>query len=190
MQELDLILMSLVIFVPALFALGLVFFPKKSDEAVRWWSLAGTALTLGLSLCAFISFKADSLDIHGADAEAKKQKAQLDYRHRNLEYLKSSNGEVSLDESLSGGRSQKTDQPSKDWVSRHPWIEPFNIHYYVGSDGLSMAMVLLTTVICFLAMIASWGITKFVKGYCMLFLLLETGMLGACGAGRAASTPR
>src|SRR5262249_33856280 len=47
-----------------------------------------------------------------------------------------------------------------------------------GADGISMALVLLTTVICFLAMIASWNITKFVRGYCVLFLLLETGMLG------------
>ena len=43
---------------------------------------------------------------------------------------------------------------------------------------VSMALVLLTTVICFLSMIASWGITKYVRGYCMLFLILETGILG------------
>ena len=41
-----------------------------------------------------------------------------------------------------------------------------------------MPLVLLTTVLCFLAMIASWKIDKFVRGYCMLFLILETGMLG------------
>ncbi len=54
----------------------------------------------------------------------------------------------------------------------------FNIDYYLGVDGISMALVLLTTVLCFLAMIASWNIDKFVRGYCILFLLLETGMLG------------
>jgi len=36
----------------------------------------------------------------------------------------------------------------------------------------------MTTALSFLAMIASWNITKFVRGYCILFLLLETGMLG------------
>ena len=41
-----------------------------------------------------------------------------------------------------------------------------------------MALVLLTTALCFLAMIASWKIDKFVRGYCILFLILETGMLG------------
>ena len=41
-----------------------------------------------------------------------------------------------------------------------------------------MPLILLTTVITFLSMIASWKIDKFVKGYCALFLLLETGVLG------------
>src|SRR5581483_6374536 len=35
-----------------------------------------------------------------------------------------------------------------------------------------------TTVLSFLAMLASWNIDRFVKGYCMLFLILETGMVG------------
>src|SRR5207248_5095125 len=41
-----------------------------------------------------------------------------------------------------------------------------------------MALVLLTTALSFLAMIASWKIDKFVRGYLILFLVLETGMLG------------
>src|SRR5258708_36666288 len=41
-----------------------------------------------------------------------------------------------------------------------------------------MALVLLTTALSFLAMIASWKIDRYVKGYLILFLLLETGMLG------------
>src|ERR1700730_1738721 len=65
-----------------------------------------------------------------------------------------------------------------DMLARYPWISRFNIDYYLGIDGISMAMVLLTTVLFFLSMIASWGIEKHVKGYCMLFLILETGVLG------------
>ena len=48
--EYDLILMSLVIFVPTLFALALLFFPRRSEEYMRWWSLLGTTVTLVLSL--------------------------------------------------------------------------------------------------------------------------------------------
>ena len=51
MIEYDLILMSLVIFLPAAFGLTCLFFPAKFKEAVRWWALLGTAATLCLSLC-------------------------------------------------------------------------------------------------------------------------------------------
>src|SRR5204862_8004453 len=66
----------------------------------------------------------------------------------------------------------------KDMHARYPWVARFNIDYYLGVDGISMAMILLTTVLFFLSMIASWGIEKHVKGYCMLFLILETAVLG------------
>ncbi len=59
-----------------------------------------------------------------------------------------------------------------------PWIESFNIHYFMGLDGISFPLVLLTSFITMLAMWASWPINKHVKAYCVLFLLLETGVLG------------
>jgi NADH-quinone oxidoreductase subunit M len=59
-----------------------------------------------------------------------------------------------------------------------PWIPAYNIEYFVGVDGLSVTMVLLTSLLSFLCMIASFGIEKAVKGYFALFLLLETGMMG------------
>ncbi len=58
------------------------------------------------------------------------------------------------------------------------WIPAFNIHYLVGLDGISFPLVILTSFLSMLAMAASWNIAKHVKGYCILFLLLETGMLG------------
>lgn len=59
-----------------------------------------------------------------------------------------------------------------------PWIPSFNIEYYMGLDGISFPLVMLTAFVSLLAMLASWSVTKLVKGYCILFLLLETGMLG------------
>src|SRR5438552_8626348 len=65
------------------------------------------------------------------------------------------------------------------FVHRAQWIPPpFNIEYFVGVDGISITMIVLTALLCFLCMIASFGIEKGVKGYYALFLLLETGMLG------------
>ena len=58
------------------------------------------------------------------------------------------------------------------------WIPAFNARYYVGIDGLSFPLVLLTTFISALSALAAFNITKAAKGFFALFLLLETGMLG------------
>src|SRR3989344_3233985 len=58
------------------------------------------------------------------------------------------------------------------------WIPSFNVEYFLGIDGLSLPMVLLTSILCVLCIIASWKIETGLKGYLSLFLLLETGMLG------------
>jgi NADH-quinone oxidoreductase subunit M len=52
------------------------------------------------------------------------------------------------------------------------------IDYSLGIDGLSAPMVLLTAIISFIATLSSWNISKAVKGYFALFLLLDTGMMG------------
>jgi len=64
------------------------------------------------------------------------------------------------------------------FVERLPWISMFNMEYYMGLDGLSLPMVLLTTLLSFLCIFASWGISNAVKGYFAMFLFLEMGMLG------------
>jgi NADH-quinone oxidoreductase subunit M len=58
------------------------------------------------------------------------------------------------------------------------WIPSFGIQYLMGLDGISFPLVILTSFLSVLAMLASWPIVKHVKAYCVLFLLLETGMLG------------
>ncbi len=64
------------------------------------------------------------------------------------------------------------------YVVKLPWIPVYNIEYFIGVDGLSAPMVLLTALLSFLCIFASWGISKQLKGYFALFLLLETGMMG------------
>ncbi|MFQ5851107.1 MAG: NuoM family protein [Candidatus Binatia bacterium] len=68
--------------------------------------------------------------------------------------------------------------PGLQFVRKAPWIPAYNIDYFVGVDGISISMVLLTALLCFLCIFASWGIEKGVKGYFALFLLLDTGMMG------------
>lgn len=58
------------------------------------------------------------------------------------------------------------------------WLGTVKVDYFLGVDGLSMPMVLLTAIISFIATISSWNINYSAKGYFALFLLLDTGMMG------------
>ena len=64
------------------------------------------------------------------------------------------------------------------FVERVRWIPSFNVHYFLGVDGLSLPMVLLTTLLGFLSVFVSWRIELRVKEYFVWLLLLETGVLG------------
>ncbi len=61
---------------------------------------------------------------------------------------------------------------------RYAWYQAINASFHVGVDGLGLTMVLLTTLLSPLALLASFSIQEKVKAYMMLFLFLETGMLG------------
>src|SRR6476660_1052940 len=64
-------------------------------------------------------------------------------------------------------------------VERAPWMPSFGIQYLVGIDGISLFLVLLTTLLMPVAILASWSVKERVKEYLIFMLLLETGMLGA-----------
>ena len=54
--------------------------------------------------------------------------------------------------------------PGLQFVEKAAWIPAYNIYYFVAVDGISISMVLLTALLCFLCIFASWGIDKGVKG--------------------------
>jgi NADH-quinone oxidoreductase subunit M len=58
------------------------------------------------------------------------------------------------------------------------WFSVINSNYHLGVDGISLPMVLLTTILTPLSVLFSFSITERVKAFMVLFLLLETGMLG------------
>jgi hypothetical protein len=58
------------------------------------------------------------------------------------------------------------------------WIDGLNVYYRLGIDGISAPMVVLSGLVGFIAVVASWGIEKQIKGYFALILLLLTGMNG------------
>ncbi|GAB1371337.1 hypothetical protein MASR1M45_13990 [Candidatus Kapaibacterium sp.] len=78
------------------------------------------------------------------------------------------------------------DASSMQFIERVTWISvtglpmlgDLKIEYFLGIDGISMPMLLLTAIVSTLAVFASWGIKKAAKGYFAMYLLLVTGMMG------------
>ena len=69
--------------------------------------------------------------------------------------------------------------PGFQWVEKSIWIERFGIQYFLGVDGISLLLVLLTTFVTVICILASWTeITIKLKPYMALFLVVETGVLG------------
>lgn len=79
-----------------------------------------------------------------------------------------------------------TDEASLQFVEKFSWIRlsnlpiigDLNIDYFMGIDGISAPMLMLTTLVCFVATFASWSVKKAQKGYFAMYLLLDLGMVG------------
>src|SRR5215211_5421988 len=66
------------------------------------------------------------------------------------------------------------------FVERAPWIPSIGAEYFLGVDGLTVLLILLTTMMGSIAVLSSWtAITERVKEYYIFLLVLQTGMLGA-----------
>ena len=70
--------------------------------------------------------------------------------------------------------------PDFQFVERAAWIPSVGAEYFLGVDGLSTLLILLTTMMGSIAILSSWtAITERVKEYYIFLLVLQTGMLGA-----------
>ena len=72
-------------------------------------------------------------------------------------------------------------QANYQFVEQYPWIPQFGISYHLGMDGISLFLVLLTTVLFSLSMLYSGGgdIDTRPREFCFFMLVLEMGLLGA-----------
>jgi NADH-quinone oxidoreductase subunit M len=70
--------------------------------------------------------------------------------------------------------------PGFQFTQKFLWIDNLNISYFVGIDGISLLMLLLTTFLTPLTLISTWkgGITKKIKEFTFFMLMLEVGMIG------------
>src|SRR5262245_22001933 len=132
--------------------------PKRSEAAIKGISLGFTLATFVVSLIA--------LGLYVGDQSVS---APLQDRAIHNILQKDSTGQYSVANETQG---------EGDLVVRRSWIPYFNIQYYLGVDGISLSLVVLTGLISVLACLASWNITKQLKGYHALFLLLVASMMG------------
>jgi NADH-quinone oxidoreductase subunit M len=65
------------------------------------------------------------------------------------------------------------------FVEKANWIPAIGVQYFFGADGVSVLLILLTTLLGFIAILSSWNaIEERVRPYYVFLLLLQTGMLG------------
>ncbi|HEY2464882.1 MAG TPA: NADH-quinone oxidoreductase subunit M [Steroidobacteraceae bacterium] len=77
----------------------------------------------------------------------------------------------------------KTGTAEMQFVERSPWITTIHAQFYIGVDGISMPLILLTTFTTMLIVIASWqNVEKRVAQYMAAFLILEGLMIGVFAA--------
>jgi NADH-quinone oxidoreductase subunit M len=62
--------------------------------------------------------------------------------------------------------------------SRYSWFPSLHIDYYTGVDGISIAMILLTATVVLAGVLVSWNISKMVKEFFILLMLLSAGAYG------------
>ena len=166
MHELDMLWLSALIFLPAAVAALILFIPGRFRELLRWVALFSTAGTLALSMCMWVDYYR-VLEQHS------------DRTYRLMYHPASSLEERLAKQEANAAAPAPGPYLSDDLIVYRPWIERFDIHFALGVDGLSLALVILTALISFLAVIASWNIESNLRGYFALILLLETGVIGA-----------
>ena len=69
--------------------------------------------------------------------------------------------------------------PSYQFEEKFRWFDDFNFYYHIGVDGVSLFMILLSTFLTPICILASWSnVKKRIKEYMLAFLFLETVMIG------------
>ncbi len=131
---------SWLIAIPFLTALGVIFTPASRPKSVRVVAAFGTGLHLVLTAIVTWRF-----------------------------------WQMAVPETA----SMKTAQLTKLYmVERFPWFDQLGIQYLVGIDGISLAMVILTSIVIFAGVMASWNVEHRGKEFFALLLVLVTGVFG------------
>ena len=155
----DNLLLTSLWLVPLIGVAVVLLLPKRSEQAAKWVSLGFTSVTFLITLVILGVYLLGSDSPNGP-------RAALAARADSNKLVES------------GGVLTGVQEQEGDLLVRRAWIPSFNIQYYLGVDGISLSLVVLTGLVSVLASLASWNIDKHVKGYFALYLLLTASMLG------------
>jgi NADH-quinone oxidoreductase subunit M len=76
-----------------------------------------------------------------------------------------------------------TGMAGMQFVERVPWIPTFDVHYYLGVDGISMPLIVLTTFVTIFVIVAGWDVITYKPSHYMAaFLIMEGIMVGVFSA--------
>jgi NADH-quinone oxidoreductase subunit M len=136
-------ILTLLIFIPVLFALLIWVMPSAWRGSFKFLTLAATLIQLGLAVWMYCHFKTGT-DFVGVTHEGQYQFVQkLPWINLNLG---------------GGGKMQ--------------------IDYFIGVDGISLAMVVMSSLVMVIAALSSWEIKSNLKGFFILFLILDMAVIG------------
>ncbi len=133
-------LVSWLIGIPFLTALGVLFTPQEKSHLYRWIALIGASLQLVLTAVITYQYTIASSGDSAALSDALVTKLYL--------------------------------------IEKIPWFESLGIQYFVGLDGISLFMVILTAIVIFTGVLASWNVKERGKEFFALLFVLVTGVFG------------
>ncbi|GIK52801.1 MAG: hypothetical protein BroJett014_17740 [Planctomycetota bacterium] len=184
-------LLTLTIFTPLLFALICLF--VRDLRTVKLLTLTGTLLTFFLSLGLILPLGSrGSMTSLAQECEDTGKIGSLlaDLRGnpetRNTSYTENLAREVEVMQRA----SQSEYSSSLHHIEFVPWIKTFNVNYFLGVDGLGVALIVLTTFLCLVSLGAAWNMDKSLdhhthkpkyqgmRAFFILYLILETGIIG------------
>ncbi|MBI5835384.1 MAG: NADH-quinone oxidoreductase subunit M [Armatimonadetes bacterium] len=150
---------GLMTFLPLVGALVICGIPSRDERSIKGVAMVTTVLTLILSIGVAVRF------------------GQLPSDQQRLDYVPASVVSPGDTPKAMVERGLHPFQPALG--ERRAWIPQAGIHYEVGVDGLSLPLILLSTILMVLVVIYSGPVVKDrIKWYYAFFLLLETAMLG------------
>ena len=145
----DLPILSVITFLPLAGAVLIAFLPSGNPSLIRRVALGVALLTWALSLGLLVAFALSAPPLVGSTL----QLTAPEYPVHAVTFFR--------------------------YKEAFDWIPSFGIQYKLGVDGLSVLMVVLTTTLSWISILASFGpIKDRVKEYMISFLVLEVGMIG------------